>query len=112
VYWDNDSPLFGSNWADNQFRLDYNLYFQAGSGSLKKFPGDLTWEQWQKDRGQDQHSLIADPLFENPQQGDFRLKPNSPALKLGFVPFDYTRAGRTSPAVLTRDLPPVPAGFR
>jgi hypothetical protein len=112
VYWDNGSPLFGSNWADNQFRLDNNLYFLAGHGSLTTFPGNLTWDQWQKDRGQDQHSLIADPLFENPQQGDFRLKPDSPALKLGFVPFDYTRAGRTSPAVLTRDLPPVPAGFR
>ena len=93
-------------------RLDYNLYVLAGNGSPIKFPGDVTWEQWQKDRGQDQHSLIADPLFENPQQGDFRLKPNSPALKLGFVPFDYTRAGRTSPAVLTRDLPSIPAGFR
>ena len=85
-------PAVGQQLEDDNFRMDYNLYFHAGQRPIK-FPGDLTWEQWQKDRGQDQHSLIADPLFENPKQGDFRLKPDSPALKLGFVPFDYTQAG-------------------
>jgi hypothetical protein len=37
--------------------------------------------------------LIADPMFEDPARRDFRLKPESPALKLGFKPFDYTKAG-------------------
>ena len=110
VYWDNGSPLLGSNWKDDNFRMDYNVYFHAGSSAIL-FPGDLTWEQWQKERGQDQHSLIADPLFENPKQDDFRLQPNSPALQVGFQPFDTTQAGRLSPPTLTRDLPPVPPGF-
>ncbi|MHB8952689.1 MAG: right-handed parallel beta-helix repeat-containing protein [Pirellulaceae bacterium] len=110
VYWDNGSPLLGSNWKDDNFRMDYNVYFHAGDSAIT-FPGDLTWEQWQKERGQDQHSLIADPLFENPKQDDFRLKPNSPALQIGFEPFDYTKAGRLSAPTLTGDLPPVPAGF-
>ena len=39
-------------------------------------------------RKQDLHSVIADPLFVDPAKGDFRLKPDSPALKLGFKPFD------------------------
>ena len=86
------------------------VYFHAGSQAIT-FPGNLTFEQWQKDRGQDQHSVIADPLFENPKQDDFRLKPNSPAMQVGFQPFDYTQAGRQTPPVLTRDLPPVPPGF-
>ncbi len=30
VYWDNDSPLLGTNWKDNNFRMDYNVYFNAG----------------------------------------------------------------------------------
>ncbi|MBU4200081.1 MAG: DUF5123 domain-containing protein [Verrucomicrobia bacterium] len=30
----------------------------------------------------------ADPLFVNPEKGDFSLKPDSPALKLGFKPLD------------------------
>jgi len=109
VYWDNDSPLLGSNWKDNNFKLDYNLYWHAGKPV--RFPGDLTLEQWQQQRGQDTHSLIADPGFLDPAADDFRLKPDSPALKLGFKPFDYTRAGRRKPLALTRDLPPVPRAF-
>jgi len=110
VYWDNGSPVMGSSWSDSKFRMDNNVYFHAGSSAIK-FPGNLTFEQWQKDRGQDQHSIVADPLFENPQQGDFRLKSGSPAMQVGFQPFDYNQAGRQTPAVLTYDLPPVPAGF-
>ena len=54
---------------------------------------------------------MADPLFVAPEKDDFRLKENSPALALGFKPFDYSKAGRTAPAVLTRGLPPVPKAF-
>jgi len=110
VYWDNGSPLLGSNWKDDNFRMDHNVYFHAGSQAVT-FPGDLTFEQWQQERGQYQHSVIADPLFENVQQDDFRLKPNSPAIQAGFQPFDYTQAGRQQPLVLTRDLPPIPPAF-
>lgn len=37
----------------------------------------------------DRNSIIADPLFINPEGGDFRLQPNSPALKMGFKPLDF-----------------------
>ena len=110
VYWDNNSPLLGSNWKDNNFRMDHNLYFHTGDKPIT-FPGGLTLEQWQQQRGQDQHSRIADPGFVDPQNDDFRLKPDSPALQLGFQPFDPSKAGRLTPPVLTRDLPPVPAAF-
>lgn len=110
VYWDNNSPLMGSNWKDNNFRLDHNLYFHAG-GKPITFPGGLTLEQWQQQRNQDQHSLVADPGFVDAAKDDFRLKPDSPALKLGFQPFDPSKAGRRTPPVLTQDLPPVPAAF-
>lgn len=109
VFWDNDSPLLGSNWRDNNFRLDNNLYWHAGKPIV--FPGNLTLDQWRKDRGQDVHSVIADPGFVDPAHDDYHLKPDSPALQVGFEPFDYSRAGRRKPAVLTADLPPVPAGF-
>ncbi len=109
VYWDNDSPLLGSNWNDNHFVMDSNLYWHAGKPVV--FPGDLTLEQWRKERGQDQHSLIVDPGFANPQQGDFSLPADSPAKDVGFQPFDSSQAGRQTPVVLTRDLPPVPPGF-
>jgi len=109
VIWDNDSPLFGANWKDNNYQIDHNLYWH--SGKLITFPGNLTLEQWREQRGQDVHSLVADPRFVDPKHDDYRLQPDSPALKVGFQPFDATQAGRRRPVVLTRDLPEVPAGF-
>ncbi len=109
VAWENDSPLLGSNWNDNNFRMDYNLYWHGGKPV--RFPGNLTLEEWQKQRGQDVHSIVADPKFVDPASEDYRLQPDSPAFKLGFQAFDPREAGRTSPPVLTANLPEVPAGL-
>jgi len=73
------------NWSDDKFRMDYNLYWNA-SGQKVDFFG-LTFDQW-KSKGMDVHSLIVDPLFENPEKRDFRLKENSPAFSLGFKRFN------------------------
>ncbi len=110
VYWDNASPLLGSNWNDDHFRMDHNVYWNSG-GKTIIFPGGLTFAQWQQKRGQDAHSIVADPLFIAPQRGDFHLRDNSPALQVGFKPFDASQAGRTAQPELTRNLPPVPRAF-
>jgi len=44
--------------------------------------------------GVEKGSIVADPLFVNPAGHDYRLRPDSPAIKLGFVPFDPRKAGR------------------
>jgi hypothetical protein len=77
-----------------------NLYYQAASEDIS-FPLDQTFAQWQA-KGQDQGSLIADPQFRNPWNYDFRLKPSSPALKLGFKPIDTSTCGITQPAALVK----------
>jgi len=41
----------------------------------------------------DIHSIIADPEFVDPERGDFRLRPSSPAGKIGFKPIDLSEAG-------------------
>jgi hypothetical protein len=43
--------------------------------------------------GRDSGSQFANPMFENVEARDFRLKPGSPAEKMGFKPWDMTLAG-------------------
>jgi hypothetical protein len=72
--------------------MDWNVYYNP---TLKldevQFNG-LTFEQWRK-AGKDVHSVYADPLFVDAERFDFRLKPESPALALGFRPIDVSTVG-------------------
>ena len=52
-----------------------------------------TWEQFVAS-GREEGGVFADPLFVDAERFDFRLKPASPALKLGFKPWDWSQAGR------------------
>jgi hypothetical protein len=89
VYWDS-GPLLDGSWTNNEFHFDHNLYYRT-DGQPIQF-GKLSFAEW-KARGQDVHSLIADPLFADPSQGDFSLKPASPAFKIGFKPIDLSHVG-------------------
>ena len=93
VYYDSGS-LLGSNWKNERFVMDRNVYFDSRPGSTPdqvKFAG-ATFEQWRA-RGHDTNSVIADPLFVAPDKFDFRLRKNSPALDLGFKPIDLSTVG-------------------
>jgi len=90
VYWKTGKLFWQPSLDGRQLSFDNNVYWCA-SGEPFDFMG-LTFEEWQQ-AGHDTHSLIADPLFVDPDRLDFRLKPDSPALKLGFKPFDYSKAG-------------------
>lgn len=99
--------LLGSNWSGNNYRLDYNLYWNA-SGEPVTFSG-MSFAQWQA-KGQDVHSLIANPEFIDPEHGNFQLKPNSPAHKIGFKPIPQTGIGCTlAPNLLQEALEAPPA---
>jgi hypothetical protein len=50
------------------------------------------WQGWQA-RGMDRHSVVADPKFVDSAADDFRLKPDSPASRLGFRPIPLERIG-------------------
>ncbi|HWX20289.1 MAG TPA: right-handed parallel beta-helix repeat-containing protein [Candidatus Binatia bacterium] len=93
VYFDS-GVLLGGNWAADQYRTDWNIYFDARTNATPESMrfANATLEQWRA-RGHDLHSLIADPLFRAAQQYDFRLQTNSPALPLGFQPIDLTSVG-------------------
>jgi hypothetical protein len=89
VYW-KTGALFGGPWNRIRARVDHNSYFNA-AGEAVTFTG-LDQIAWQK-LGHDEHSIIADPMFVAPENHDYRLSPDSPALKIGFRPFEYSEAG-------------------
>ena len=78
------------NSGTNVCVFDRNLYWNA-PGQPVLF-GDKSFAEWQA-AGQDKNSLVADPLFVDPAQGDFRLRPGSPAAKIGFEPWDLSIVG-------------------
>ena len=89
VYW-KTGALLGGPWNRIRVKVDNNCYFNA-AGDPVTFAG-MDLQAWRK-LGYDQHSIIADPRFVDAENGDYRLKPDSPALKIGFQPFDYSKAG-------------------
>lgn len=76
---------------------DYNLFFNADGEEYTIEDGSkiFTLAEWQKMEFE-AHSVIADPLFVAPEHDDYRLRPESPALKLGFMPIDVTKIGKGS----------------
>ena len=69
-------------------RTDWNLYWcpaEPGWGERYLKP--------QQAMGVELHSLNADPLFVDFAKGDLRLRPESPAWKLGFKAVDFSRIG-------------------
>jgi hypothetical protein len=88
------------NWNDNRLsRVDANLYFNSQDrydiilSGIGIPPRDFrTWRFFRAARF-DQQSLTEDPLFMDVGSGDFRLRPNSPALALGFQELDFARMG-------------------
>ena len=89
VSWPRDARFLAGPWNNTDVVLRKNLYWQEGSEP--KF-GPLTWAQW-RERGLDEGTMIADPLFVNPAKDDYRLKPESPAFGLGFEMFDLANVG-------------------
>ena len=89
VYFDQGN-LLGSTWKNGNYFLANNIYWDA-RGTEVKFKDD-TFDQWRA-KGYDVQSIIADPLFENAQARDFRLKPESPAIAMGFKRIDVSQAG-------------------
>lgn len=71
--------------------MDYNLVHCEGA---------ITQEPATRLSGQskrDEHSIVADAMFIDPANGDYRVKEGSPALKLGFVNFPMDQFGVQKP---------------
>ena len=92
VYYSADK-LIDKNFEGNNYKFDKNLYYRINDMPVKF--QDWTFQEW-KNRGQDIHSIIGNPLFVDPENDDFSLRNESPAFKLGFKPINMTAVGPRS----------------
>lgn len=67
---------------------DHNIYFCTEDVNKGK---ELIRKN-QKD-GVDLNSKSVDPMFVDPEHGDFRFKPGSPAIEMGIKPIDLSKVG-------------------
>jgi parallel beta-helix repeat protein len=79
-----------NTWRRAQVNIDYNCYWDPRTRT-PDFCG-LTFDKWKK-LNRDVHSVIENPLFVNPAKFDFNFVNLSVVRKIGFEPFDYTKAG-------------------
>jgi hypothetical protein len=70
---------------------DRNLRWEKGGGAPRWQDGSFV--DWAKENGREAQSLVADPGFADPENGDFSLPEDSPARRLGFRPLDLSRVG-------------------
>lgn len=105
VWWNSDTPLMKGTW-ERGIAGGANCFWRNGKPVV--FPGNRDLAAWQA-AGHDPGSIVADPRFRNPAQGDFGLAADSPVRSLGFEPFDTATSGRTTKPMLTDRLPPVPS---
>ena len=88
VHWDSGPLMQPHRQADlpgiTRLTMDYNLYSGAAAKPMpKQGPGKAV----------DCNSVWADAKFRDPLKRDFTLAPDSPAIALGFEPFDIKKAG-------------------
>jgi len=72
---------------------DYNIYWHTGGPDNLRFFRS-SFEEW-KQLGLDRHSVIANPKFKDPFNGDFSFRKDSPAYLIGFKPIDVSNVGLT-----------------
>lgn len=97
VWFDRSGDVFRHNIVTrNYFPIRVNDWGKEVDRNL--FPDQQALEAAQK-VGTDAHSAYGDPLFVHAGIGDYRVKPGSPALKLGFKNFPMNEFGVKSPAL-------------
>jgi hypothetical protein len=103
VWYRNSHDIFSNNIVSTAYKpvnmpqgpwgeiIDNNILNTPG----KDNPSPAT--VLQSASGRDEHSIIADISFINPDKGDYRVNKNSPALDLGFKNFSMDQFGVTNP---------------
>lgn len=91
IVWFTKGDLLFHRWDKVNLQSDSNCYWNPYQQDFL-FMG-LSFEEWKKQSGRDQHSIIADPGLEDPHGFDFTIMDDSVISQIGFKKFDYSRAG-------------------
>lgn len=97
-------PFFQGCWKTGRVEIDSNCYWIMGKQrppfmiSTRDYGGkpvdSLNFSQWQS-AGKDGYSLFRNPEFKDARHYDFELADTALTRRIGFVPFDYKKAGVT-----------------
>ncbi|POY37964.1 hypothetical protein C3K47_05420 [Solitalea longa] len=92
-------------WQQGIINIDSNCYWNSNNkkslfmiSSVKygnKTNDTLSFKQWQQTSGKDKNSLFQNPGFKDPEKYDFTIHNPSVIQQIGFIPFDYNKAGVT-----------------
>ena len=86
---------YGAKLDDRNLRSDLNVLWDIGGKPLSFTDGEQTvdLEGW-RELGHDRHSLVMDPVCRDPENDDFALADDSPAIvEMGFQPIDISDVG-------------------
>ncbi len=83
-----------SRWGEGRLaREEGNVFWGGGRQVMVEGgPGRGGLARW-REMGFDVGSGVVDPLFVDAEKRDFRLRRESPALEMGFVPIEIDKIG-------------------
>ena len=84
--------LLSGAWDKAKIDLERNCYWDArGKDSIRVL--GKSWDVWKKDVKKDKGSIVANPYFTDPLNGDFSFKSKRTIRKIGFIPFCTDQVG-------------------
>ncbi|WP_299668786.1 right-handed parallel beta-helix repeat-containing protein [uncultured Polaribacter sp.] len=95
VWFSNSEDVFTNNIVMKKY-ADIRLKAWGKEVDYNGFPTETALKKAQNN-GTDANSVYGNPLFVNPTSGDFTVKENSPALKIGFKNFPMDSFGVQKP---------------
>lgn len=109
VLWDKGPLWSGSAQGKGNIECDRNLYFRRDGAPIDCF--GMSFADWQQ-TGHDPHSIVTDPVFIDPGKGDFGFKDASIPARIGFLPFDASKAGVRGDASWQASAKETPADWK
>lgn len=105
VWFSNSEDVFRSNIVTSKYypirlaawgkEVDYNFFPDSASLALSQ------------KNNTDSHSRFGDPMFEDATRGDYRIKKNSDAFKIGFKNFEMNQFGVQNPTLKAMARTPI-----